>query len=54
MTEEHHLTRQDEDMSAAEFIAEETEDHFDFGNWPELFGLCLMGFLIWLTFAFTG
>ncbi|MEZ5798233.1 MAG: hypothetical protein R3D63_12555 [Paracoccaceae bacterium] len=49
-----HLTRQDEDISAPEFAAEEGTDHKDFGNWPEVAGLVFTIFVIWLTFAFTG
>ncbi len=49
-----HLTKQDEDISAPEFEAEEARDHYDFGNWPEFFGLILTGLLVWLTFALTG
>jgi hypothetical protein len=48
------LTRQDEDISAAEFAAEEARDAHDFGNWPEIAGLFLTGLIVWLTFAFTG
>lgn len=48
------LTKQDEDISVPEFIAEETGDGADFGNWPEAFGLMLLAFLLWLTFALTG
>ena len=54
MEEATRLTRQDEDISAPEFTAEERADHHDFGNWPELFGLVLTGLLVWLAFAFTG
>lgn len=25
-----------------------------FGNWPEVFGVVLTAFLVWLIFAFTG
>lgn len=49
-----HLTKQDEDISAPEFAAEETAEHKDFGNWPEVFGLILTVLLVWLTFGFTG
>jgi hypothetical protein len=49
-----HLTRQDEDISAPGFAAEERRDRHDFGNWPELLGLILTAFLVWLTFALTG
>ena len=48
------LTNQDEDISAPEFLAEETEDGADHGNWPEVFGVLLTGFLIWLIFALNG
>ena len=51
---DENLTRQDEDISAPEYAAEETRDHFDFGNWPEVAGLAFTIFVIWLTFAFTG
>lgn len=48
------LTRQDEDVTAAEFDAEEHADHHDFGNWPELVGLVFTLVVTWLMFAFTG
>ncbi len=48
------LTRQDEDISSADFTAEEAQDRHDFGNWPELAGFAFTIFVIWLTFAFTG
>lgn len=48
------LTRQDEDISAKEFAAEEAVDRHDFGNWPELGGLAFTLFVTWLIFAFTG
>ncbi|MBL4807087.1 MAG: hypothetical protein JKY31_07335 [Rhodobacteraceae bacterium] len=48
------LTKQDEDISAPEFIAEEAQDGMDHGNWPEVFGLLLTAFLLWLIFALTG
>ena len=48
------LTRQDEEISAAEFEAEERHDHPDFGWWPELAGLVLTAFVCWLIFAFRG
>lgn len=54
MSEDHHLTRQDEDMSSTELEAEDTFEGYAFGNWPELFGLVLTGLFVWLTFAFTG
>lgn len=54
MTPDDDLTRQDEDVSASEFGAEEARDDHRFGNWPEVFGLCLLGLLCWLSFAFTG
>lgn len=47
-------TRQDEDISAPEYEAEAHNDHNDFGNWPEVFGVVLTALLVWLTFAFTG
>lgn len=49
-----HLTKQDEDISAPEFDAEENLERYAFGNWPELFGLILTAVLIWLTIALTG
>lgn len=48
------LTRQDEDISAVEYETEETADYHDFGNWPEVFGLVMTVFLVWLTFGFNG
>ena len=48
------LTRQEEDISAPEFDAEERQDQHDFGNWPEAFGLVFTLFVFWLIFAFTG
>lgn len=48
------LTRQDEDISAAGFDAEETRDHHDFGNWPEAAGFVATAFVVWLIFAYTG
>ncbi len=48
------LTKQDEEISAPEFEAEEAADHKDFGNWPEVFGVVLTALLIWLTFGFAG
>ena len=48
------LTRQDEDISAPDFAHDTQTDGYDFGNWPEVFGLLLTGLLVWLTFAFTG
>ena len=48
------LTRQDEDISSADFTDEEALDRHDFGNWPELAGNVFTIFVIWLTFAFTG
>ncbi len=50
--DEDDLTRQEEDISAREFAEEESTEP-DFGNWPELFGLCLTAILVWLTFAFV-
>ena len=49
-----HLTRQDEVLPAPDCATEERIDHFDFGNWPEVFGLVLTGMLVWLTFALMG
>lgn len=54
MSDDPHLTRQDEDLSAPEYATEERIHRYDFGNWPEIFGLALTGLLVWLTFAFTG
>ncbi|MBT9386073.1 hypothetical protein KM176_19535 [Pseudooceanicola sp. CBS1P-1] len=56
MTEDdkYKLTRQDEDISAPEYEAEEKAEYYDFGNWPEVFGLALAALLFWLSFAFTG
>lgn len=48
------LTKQDEDISAPEFLEEETEGGIDHGNWPEAFGLLLTAFLLWLIFALIG
>ncbi|MBA5777553.1 hypothetical protein H2509_10505 [Stappia sp. F7233] len=53
-TNDPDLTRQDEEISAPEFTAEERRDHHDFGNWPEVFGVALTLFVTWLIFAFTG
>ena len=47
------LTRQDEDITPAEFAGEEAKT-FQFGNWPEVAGIVFTVFVIWLTFAFTG
>lgn len=52
--QDHHFTRQDEDLAATEFGEEEVRDRHDFGNWPELFGLVLAIVATWLVFAFTG
>ena len=52
--DQNKLTRQDEDLAAAEFSEEEVRDRHNFGNWPELFGLGLAIVVIWLVFAFTG
>ena len=48
------LTRQDEDLPAAEFDDEERADHHDFGSWPEAVGLVFTILLIWLIFQFRG
>ncbi len=48
------LTRQDEDISAPEYAAEEQQDAHDFGNLPEVAGLLFTLFVCWLIFAFTG
>ncbi|MEQ9243685.1 hypothetical protein [Roseovarius indicus] len=52
--EDHDLTRQDEDIDAAHFAAEEMRDAHDFGNWPELIGLAVAAAVIWYSFSFTG
>ncbi|WP_372989448.1 hypothetical protein [Sulfitobacter sp.] len=49
-----HLTKQDEDISAPEYAAEDGKDHYDFGSWPEVVGVALTVLLVWLTFAFNG
>ncbi|WP_198654883.1 hypothetical protein [Albibacillus kandeliae] len=51
---DNDLTRQDEDISQPEFEAENAFRNYDFGNWPEVFGLLLTALLVWLTFALTG
>jgi len=51
---EPNLTRQDEDISAPEYTAEDLQGHHDFGNWPEVFGVLLTAFLVWLIFALNG
>lgn len=48
------LTRQEEDLSAPEYEAEESLDSFDFGNWPEIAGLACAALVCWMLFAFTG
>ncbi|WP_373027977.1 hypothetical protein [Sulfitobacter sp.] len=48
------LTKQDEDLPAAEFEGEERRDGHDFGNWPEIVGLAFTLLLIWLIFRFRG
>jgi hypothetical protein len=53
-SKDEELTRQDGEISAVAFGAEEQEDQHDFGNWPEAAGLAFTLFVIWLTFAFTG
>ncbi|POF34158.1 hypothetical protein [Roseibium marinum] len=52
--DDRDLTRQDEDISPAEFAAEERREHYAFGNWPEIAGTVFTLFVIWLIFAFTG
>ena len=47
-------TRQDEDIDAAHFAAEEKRDAHHFGNWPELAGAIFTVVVIWYSFAFTG
>lgn len=54
MTDHEKLTRQDEDISAPEFEAEESEDRHTFGNWPEVFGTLLTALLLYLSFGFNG
>lgn len=51
---EPDFTRQDEDMAAGEFAAEEAADHYDFGNWPEVVGLVATVLLVWLILGVTG
>jgi len=53
-TDKNDLTRQDEEISARGFEAEEKRDRHDFGNWPEAVGVVATGIVIWLIFAFTG
>ncbi|PRY91322.1 hypothetical protein [Donghicola tyrosinivorans] len=48
------LTKQDEDISAPEFTAEEAFDERKFGNWPEVVGLIFTAFVCWLIFNFRG
>mgnify|MGYP005987924875 FL=1 len=48
------LTKQDEELPAAEFDGEERRDSHDFGNWPEIVGLAFTLLLIWLIFQFRG
>lgn len=48
------LTRQDEDLPAAEFEGEERADHHDFGSWPEVVGLVFTILVTWLIFQFRG
>jgi hypothetical protein len=38
------LTKQDEDISAPEFIAEEAGDGVELGNRPEVLACCLRSF----------
>ncbi len=52
-SDDRDLTRQDEEISAAEFDIEERRDHHDFGNWPEVMGLALVALVTWLIFAFA-
>lgn len=51
---DQELTRQEDDLSATEFAAEEKSDNHDFGNWPEVFGVVMTIVVFWLMFAFTG
>ncbi|MGP3698468.1 hypothetical protein [Rhodobacter sp. NSM] len=48
------LTRQEEDLAAPSYEAEEQRDRHDFGNSPEVAGAVLTLVLTWLLFAFTG
>ena len=47
------LTRQEDDIAAADFDREEAREP-GFGNWPELIGVLLTAALIWMSFAFRG
>lgn len=49
-----HLTKQDEDISAPEFAAEERRDEHNFGSWPEVLGVVLTLLLLWLSFTTNG
>ena len=49
-----NLIRQDEDMTASEFSADERRDRFEFGNWPEWIGLAFTIFVFWLVLSVTG
>lgn len=51
---DNDLTKQDEDLSAAEFIEEEFRSQHRFGNWPEVVGLIFTAFVCWLIFNFRG
>lgn len=51
---ENNLTKQDEDLPAAEFEGEERSDGHDFGNWPEVVGLVCTILVTWLMFQFRG
>ncbi len=52
--EDRDLSRQEEDLPATDYAAEEQRDHHDFGNWPEVAGAVFTIFVTWLIFAFTG
>ena len=48
------LTKQDEELPAAEFEGEERSDGHNFGSWPEVAGLVFTLLVTWLTFQFRG
>lgn len=43
----------DEELTPQEFEIEKCLDKYDFGIWPEVAGLGLTGFVIWVMFAFA-
>tara|TARA_R110000824_G_scaffold374722_1_gene565309 strand:+ start:4463 stop:4624 length:162 start_codon:yes stop_codon:yes gene_type:complete len=51
---DQELTRQDEDLSAPEFEGEERKDGYDFGSWPEVFGLVFTLIVSWLILTIRG